>query len=54
VAVTSTVVELQKQLLAREEELENIKGTIVAWEDGLTTSKRTLGRVCMQHNDEHA
>jgi hypothetical protein len=39
--------ELQEQLFIWERELDNKEGTIIAWEDGLSTSKRALGRACM-------
>jgi hypothetical protein len=39
--------ELHEQLFIWERELDNKEGTIIAWEDGLSTSKRALGRACM-------
>jgi hypothetical protein len=34
--------------------LDNREGTIIVLEDGLVASEHTLGRVCMERDDEHA
>jgi hypothetical protein len=39
------IVELQEQLLARERELDNREGAIVAWGESLTVFARALGEV---------
>jgi hypothetical protein len=42
--------QLQKQLLTRERELDSREGTIVACEDGLAGSKRSLWRACLERD----
>jgi hypothetical protein len=46
--------ELQRWLLAREEELNSREGAIISWEDGFTASEHTLGRACMERDAERA
>jgi hypothetical protein len=46
------VEELQEQLHAQEKELNKREGAIIVWEDGLATSDRDLGRVCIEHDTE--
>jgi hypothetical protein len=54
-AMKSPVVEeLQEQLLAREQEMNSREGAIATWEDGITSSERSLGRACMERNANHA
>jgi hypothetical protein len=50
----TVVEELQEQLLAQEEELNNRKGIVVTWEDGLSTAKCAIGQACVEHDVKHA
>jgi hypothetical protein len=47
-------VKLQEQLLSQERELDIREGTIVTWEEGLTTFARVLKEVSMVHDASHA
>jgi hypothetical protein len=50
--VLAMAVELQKQLLARERELDNREGVLMAREDGLAAFECALGRARMECDGE--
>jgi hypothetical protein len=50
--VLAMAVELQKQLLAREREMDNREGVLMAREDGLAAFECALGRARMECDGE--
>jgi hypothetical protein len=46
--------ELQEQLLALERELDSQEGTVVTWEEGLTTFAHVLGEASTEHDASSA
>jgi hypothetical protein len=49
-ATSAVLEELQEQLPALEDELNNREGVIVAWEDGFAASERVIGKACMERD----
>jgi hypothetical protein len=49
-AMSAVLEELQEQLPALEDELNNREGVIVAWEDGFAALERVLGKACMERD----
>jgi hypothetical protein len=46
-------IKLQKQLLARERELDSREGAIVMWEDGLAAFEHALEKVGTERDASH-
>jgi hypothetical protein len=52
VVVPAMVIELQELLLVRERELDSQENALMAREDNLVATERTLGRACMECDTE--
>jgi hypothetical protein len=50
--VSAMVAELQEEFLVRERELDSLENALMAWEDDLAATERTLGRACMECDAE--
>jgi hypothetical protein len=48
------IAELQDQLLAQERELDSREGTIIMWEESLSTFARVLREACTGRDASHA
>jgi hypothetical protein len=52
IAVSAMVAELQEEFLVRERELDRLENALMAWEDDLAATERTLGRARMECDAE--